>query len=272
MPLVRDPLDPRDSMYHFLAFYLRWWREKEGLSLTQCGQIIGAARSTVSNLEAGRQRPHDDWMRMLDLKYGTGLLFQLLLWYARMAHDPDWARQVMGYEKQSTSMKIYHGQVIPRPFQTEDYIRGLVQASWPTEDPEAKITRRMHRQNVILERENPPLLWLLIDESVLARPVGGTEVMRAQLEHLRKMACLPHVIMRIVPTSAGPHWGLDGPFQVVSLEGRDVAFAGAQNGGRLIEAPGETRHFSTMFDRIGAKALPEDASVGLVDQYLENYT
>ncbi|WP_165965366.1 helix-turn-helix domain-containing protein [Actinomadura bangladeshensis] len=73
-----------------------------GLSLTQCGEIIGAARSTVSNLEAGRRRPQDDQMRLLDRAYGTGLLFQVLLWFARMAHDPDWGRQIDKYEEEAS--------------------------------------------------------------------------------------------------------------------------------------------------------------------------
>ncbi len=38
MPIVREPLDPKISMWYFLAFYLRFWREKMGLSLTQCGR------------------------------------------------------------------------------------------------------------------------------------------------------------------------------------------------------------------------------------------
>ncbi|WP_420865750.1 helix-turn-helix domain-containing protein [Actinomadura welshii] len=60
MPIVREPLDPKVSMWYFLAFYLRFWREKTGLSLTQCGEIMGVTRGTVSNFEAGRRRLQDD--------------------------------------------------------------------------------------------------------------------------------------------------------------------------------------------------------------------
>ncbi|QKW38324.1 helix-turn-helix transcriptional regulator [Actinomadura sp. NAK00032] len=270
MPIVRDPLNPKLSMWHFLAFYLRFWRERAGLSLTQCGEIMGVTRGAVSHFEAGRRRPHDDHMRALDKHYGTGWLFQLLLWFARMAHDPNWGRQLVKYEQEAEEIRVYHGHTIPRPLETVEYMRALVETG-TAEDIEFEINERVARQQKLLDREKPPFLWVLMDEKVLSYEVGGRDVMLAQLQHLRKMMELPNVIVRFVQPSAGAHRGFDGPFQVISLDGRDVAYAGAQNGGRLIEVPGEVREFWTKFEHIGAKALPEDASRALVEQYLEQY-
>ncbi|MEV3919545.1 helix-turn-helix domain-containing protein [Actinomadura coerulea] len=271
MPIVRDPLEPKASLWHFLAFYLRFLREREGLSLTQCGKIIGVARSTVSNIEAGRQRPQEDQLVKLDAKYGTGTLLQLLLWYARNSHDPDWGRQFMRYEERADSFRLYHGKTIPRPFQTEQYMRALTQAGTPG-DADNTFARRLARQRALLEREVPPFFYVVLDEGALGSSVGGSGVMKAQLVHLRQMMDLSNIIIRFIPPSAGAHEGFDGPFQIISMEDRDVAYAGAQYGGRLIETPGEIRKLWAMFDRIGAKALPEDASRALVEQYLEQYT
>ena len=96
--------------------------------------------------------------------------------------------------------------------------------------------------------------------------------MKAQLAHLQEMMGLPNVIIRFIQSSAGAHEGFDGPFQIISMERRDIAYAGAQYGGRLIEAGSEVRDLWARFDRIGAKALPEDASRALVEHYLEQYT
>ncbi|MEW2354452.1 DUF5753 domain-containing protein [Spirillospora sp. NPDC029432] len=270
MPIVRDPLDPKISMWHFLAFYMRWWREKEGLSLAQCGQIMSAARSTVCNMEAGRQRPHDDQMRLLDKKYKTGVLFQLLLWYARTAHDPDWFRQYSQYETEGSCLRYFHGQAVPLPLQTDEYTWALVEAS-TSRNREDKMADRLARKKAILERESVPDIWILLDESVLIRQVGGPEVMKAQLVHLQKMATEPNVILRVVPFTAGATLGLDGSLQIISLEGRDIAYAGAQGGGRLIESPSEVRAAADKFDRIGAKAASEDGSLDIIQQYLERY-
>ncbi|MGW3770586.1 helix-turn-helix domain-containing protein [Actinomadura verrucosospora] len=268
MPIVREPLDPKISMWYFLAFYLRFWREKMGLSLTQCGEIMGVTRGSVSNFEAGRRRPHDDHMRALDRHFGTGMLFQLLLWFARMAHDPNWGRQLVKYEQEAHLIKTYHGQVIPLALQTDEYTWAYVQVG-NRKDFDSEMAERVARKKSFFSRGSAVEMWATIDESVLAREVGGPEVMRAQLEHLLAMAELPQVSIRIIPFGSGAHVGVDGSLQVLSLESRDIAYSGAQNGGRLIETPGEVRELSVMFDRIGAKAASEAASREIIYRYME---
>ncbi|WUH98554.1 helix-turn-helix transcriptional regulator [Spirillospora sp. NBC_00431] len=270
MPIVREPLDPKISMWVFLAFYLRFWREKMGLSLTQCGQIMGVTRGTVSNIEAGRRRLQDDHAQALDRHYGTGLLFQLLLWFARMAHDPNWGKQLVKYEQEAHLIKTYHGQVIPLALQTDEYTSEYIQVS-TRKDVEDAMTRRVARKESFFARGTEVEMWATLDENVLVREVGGPEVMKAQLEHLLVMADLPQVSLRIVPFKSGAHVGVDGSLQVLSLESRDIAYSGAQNGGRLIEAPGEVRELSVMFDRVGAKALSEEGSREIIKRYLECY-
>ncbi|WP_339154943.1 helix-turn-helix transcriptional regulator [Actinomadura luteofluorescens] len=120
MPIVRDPIEPRLSIYHFLAFYLRFLREKAGLSLTQVGKIIGVARSSVCNMEAGRQRPQEDHVAKLDEYYGTGKLLQLLLWFARLAHDPNWLCDVKSHVSSECMIggrwKVgMHSRLVPEP-------------------------------------------------------------------------------------------------------------------------------------------------------------
>lgn len=270
MPIVREPLDPRLSLWHFLAYELRFERERRGLSLTQMGQIINAARSTVSNIEAGRRKIDDGQAKTIDRTWTTGRLFELLLWYARTSHNPNWFRQYSHYEATASVIKIYHGQAIPGPLQTDDYIRALLEMDDPKHF-DAAVAERIARKRAIFGREDPPFVWALMDESVLGFPVGGAKVMKDQLQHLLELSRLPHVIVRIIPTLSGAHLGIDGPFQVISLETRDVAYSGAQNGGRLIEGTGEVKEFAIKFDRIGAKAASEDGSRALIEQYLERY-
>jgi DNA-binding XRE family transcriptional regulator len=271
MKIVRDPLDPKISMWHFLAYYLRFMREKEGLSLAQWGKIIGMARSSVSNIEAGRAKLQVDYARRLDVKFETGGLFELLLWYARMAHDPNWFKQYSQHERQAVEIKVFHGQLIPLLFQTDDYTRRYGRLS-TAKDREAVLAGRIARKRAILDREDPPYIWALLDEAVLARRVGGAEVMKSQLAHLLEMGERWNVILRIVPFSAGEHEGSDGFFQLIGLHDRDIAYAGAFGGGRLIEMPNEIKEVVDSFERIGAKADSQDASRTLIKKYLESYT
>jgi DNA-binding XRE family transcriptional regulator len=270
MAIVRDPLDPKISMWHFLAYYLRFTREKEGLSLSQWGKIIGMARSSVSNIEAGRAKLQVDYARRLDVKFETGGLFELLLWYARMAHDPNWFKQYSQHERQAAEIKVFHGQAVPLLLQTDDYTRAYGRLS-TAKDREGVLAGRLARKRAVLEREDPPYIWALLDESALARRVGGDAVMRAQLQHLLEMTDRWNVILRVVPFLTGEHLGSEGFFQLIGLHDRDIAYAGAQGGGRLIEMPDEIKQFADTFERIGAKADSQDASRELIRKYLERY-
>lgn len=270
--MVRDPLDPKISMWHFLAYYLRFLREKEGLSLAEWGKIIGMARSSVSNIEAGRAKLQADYARRLDVKFETGGLIELLLWYARTAHDPNWFRQYSQYERQAIEIKVFHGQVVPLLLQTDDYTRAYGRLSM-ARDREAVLAGRLSRKHEVMGRgEDGPRIWALLDEAVLMRQVGGPGVMKGQLEYLLNLADRWNVILRIIPFSAGEHLGGDGFFQLIGLENRDIVYAGAQSGGRLIEMVDEVKVCADTFERIGAKAESQDASRKLIERYLERYS
>ncbi|MFI0485376.1 DUF5753 domain-containing protein [Actinomadura sp. 9N215] len=187
-----------------------------------------------------------------------------------MAHDPNWGKQLVKYEQESHLIKTYHGQVIPLALQTDEYTWAYVQSGTP-KDFDAEMAERVARKKSFFSRGTEVEMWATLDESVLAREVGSPEVQKAQLEHLLAMADLPQVSLRIVPFKSGAHLGVDGSLQILSLESRDIAYSGAQNGGRLIETPGEVRELSVKFDRIGAKAASLEASREIIKRYLESY-
>jgi hypothetical protein len=129
---------------------------------------------------------------------------------------------------------------------------------------EARIARQ-----AILDRSRPLVLWVVLDNAVLCRPVGGTEIMRAQLAHLLEMGRRPNVAVRVVPWSSAEYIGQDGFFKLLSSETSDVAYAEVPTGGRLIMEPREVRDFGLRHDRIGVKILPEDLSRGLITEAME---
>lgn len=266
-----DEIDPTSSLYAWLAYDLRFYREKHGMTGSQVGKIIGCVRSHVSNLEAGRARPDKAQARALDKAWNTGGHFERLLWFARSSHDPDWFRQSAEYEAQARVNRIYQGQVIPVPLQTEGYARAVLSMA-RVKDVERALAGRMERQEGILGRQEPALLVALLDQDALDRPVGGARVMREQLQRLLDLGGRPDVIIRVIARSTGAHYGLNGPFQIMSLENRDVAYIGAFRGGRLVQDPAEARELAVDFELIGAKALSEDASRDLIGNLMEGFS
>ena len=207
--------------------------------------------------------------RIIDKHFNTGGLFELLLWYARKGHTPDWAQSVAAYESMALVIRIYQGQCIPAPFQTEEYAQALLRARSNVEDLGGALAERMARQAAMLERPDPPRVWLLLDESVLDDCVGSADIMRRQLHHLLELLQRPRLSARIIPRSVGAHIGKDGPFRIVTIDSRDIAYAGAARGGRLIELCDEVEEFRLDFDLLGQKAASDDASRVLIERRLE---
>lgn len=267
---VRESIDPKSSLWAWLAFDLWFYRTQRGLSLAQVAMIVKSTRGTVSNWEAGRFRPSDTCMKRLDEAWNTGGHFERLHMFACAGHDPDWFRQYVQYEMASEIIKVFHGKNFPLLVQTEAYAQGVLRAAGHVHEAEATTKARMKRQE-ILTRDDPPYLWILIDQEVLDCPVAGREVMRGQLARLLEVAELPNVCVRVILRESGWHPGHDGPFQVLRIRGREVAYAGAQIGGRLIEAGDQADILAIRFDQIGAMALSRAASRDLIEQTMRTY-
>jgi DNA-binding XRE family transcriptional regulator len=234
-----ESLDPDESLWHAIAFHLRYERQKRGMSQTEVGAIIGVNKHGVSNAEAGRNKLTRIQSDRLDKAWDTGGLFARLRRFARLNHNPDWPARVDCYQREANQLKIFYNSFIPLPLQTEDYARGLLSAGHGAgliHDVEAALTRRMDHQAAILERPVPPLIWAVLDEAAL-RPMGHPAMMKAQFEHLVACSRMPHVSLRVVPLTAAPHIGIDGWFWLFELAGRRVAaFAGTTlDVGRVID-------------------------------------
>lgn len=258
--------DPDESLWSWLAHDLRFYRTKHGLSLAQLGRIIGRTRGSVSACEHGRRRITDREAVILDELWETGGHFARLLRFARLGHDPDWDKEHLETEARSTVIRTYESSWVPGLLQTADYARATFKAAGL--DPDPLVERRLARHELI-DRESPPVLWVVLDHAVLLREVGGGSVMREQLAHLLHVAEQPNVSLRVVPLNAGAHMGQDGSFKLMKTSAGDVAYVEAPAGGRLIMDSDEVVSLQLRYDRIGALALPEPMSRSLIRECME---
>jgi transcriptional regulator with XRE-family HTH domain len=264
---IKPSPDPNESMWNWIAYDLRLYRVRRGLSGQDLARILNVARSSVSRLENNVAQLDDRMALRLDKEWNTGGHFSRLLWYARLGHDPDWFKQHVDIETRSFVIKIWENALIPGLLQTEDYARAALVAGG-VRDVEGLLAARMARQEVLF-REDPPILWILLWEPILEVPVGGKAVMRAQLAHLLKMSESADIAIRIVPTRAGAHPGLDGAFKIMTTETGDIAFADSPGGGRLVPSAAEGRSYVVRYDRIGQQAMSEIPSRERIEQAME---
>jgi transcriptional regulator with XRE-family HTH domain len=262
--------DPMISMWTWLAHDVRFYRTRAKMSGTKLGELLGCDRSTISRIESATLKIDDKQAKILDRIFDTGGHFLRLLRYAELGHDPDWFKAFIGYEKTAASIRIYEALVITGLLQIEEYNRALLMAARIVDDVEEALATLVARQ-AVLDRDPPPNMWVLLNESALRQPVGGAEVMRKQLAHLLEMSEHPHISLRVISTEVGAHVGLDGSFSVLESPASRAAYASALPQGRLILAAAEIEWYKDRFEQIGSDALSRSGSRQMIRQVLEEF-
>jgi len=277
-----------------LGAQLRRLREAVGIPAEKAGYEIRASRSKISRMETGRVglkvRDVEDLLTLygvLDEQQRAKIITLARRsrepeWWAKYNDIlPDWFETYLGLESAAASIRSFEMQFVPGLFQTEDYARTIIRADHPEED-DTEITRRvelrMARQAILKRPVNPPALEVALRESVLRCPVGGTEIMAAQLDRLAGAAGLPNVSMRVVPFSAGFHLGmLTGGFTLLRfpLNGSgtetepDTVYSDSFTGAIYLDKPGELARYSRAFAEIWETSLDEDSSRAFIGRAAE---
>jgi transcriptional regulator with XRE-family HTH domain len=137
---------------------------------------------------------------------------------------PAWFRAYVDLEAAAALIRTYEGQLIPGLLQTDDYMRALVHGAH-LDDSGGEVGRRVRlrmARQMLLTREQPPRLWAVVDEAALRRPVGGLEVMRAQLERLLEVSKLPNVTLQILPFGTGAHPAMGNSFSILRFPDEEL--------------------------------------------------
>ena len=91
-----------------------------------------------------------------------------------------------GTEDKARRLRDWMPGIVTGLLQTEDYARALLE-TYPGATGEAvngRLAARMERQRRVLMRDDPPLVWFVVDEFALYRLVGSAEIMAAQMRQL----------------------------------------------------------------------------------------
>ncbi|MFC6880511.1 helix-turn-helix domain-containing protein [Actinomadura yumaensis] len=222
-----------------LRVELRRSRDGSGLTQDQVAESLDWSLSKVIRIESGAVNISTTDLRALLSLYGVAEeRIAELVTLARAARERAWwsgykkviSQQyydLIGYESAAAAIRQFEPLVIPGLLQTQEYAHAYISGIISPErrgDVDALVEVRMRRQE-ILERDHPPLLFFIVDESTVRRQIGGPRVMREQLRHLVELASHPQVVIEVVPFTAGVHPGLQGAFTILefaSAEDDDV--------------------------------------------------
>jgi transcriptional regulator with XRE-family HTH domain len=266
-----------------LARELRRLRERAGVSREQVMQLLDCDPAKVSRIESGKQGVSTAEARVLlglyqiDDPAEQERVFELVR-EARKREEtvpvPPYLRAYVSLEAEAAEIKIFHIDLIPGLLQTERYVRALAAAHDPTQshtEVDQLVTIRRERQARLLG-DNPPALWVVVTEAAVRTLAGDGDVMREQLARVLELAELPHVSVRLIPFSSGPHASMGVPFSILRLPGPDaseVVYLEDQWSADYLDKPKQTSAYSVVFDRICTSALDEQGTRAAIEEVMK---
>jgi transcriptional regulator with XRE-family HTH domain len=268
-----------------LGAELRELREKSELVAEAVAKEMGFSRPKLTRIEQGEVRVSKNDMKALLHMYGVDdperqnhyieaarESRKSGWWQAYQDTLPRTYTEYISLEADATEIKNFEPILIPGLLQTEAYMRAAIRANpamLPTTEVDELVKVRRERQE-ILERLHPPRLWAILGESAIRQTIGGPAVMREQLGRLETLTGYPHIVIQVLPHSAGAHAGLTGGFVMFTLP-RDPDVVSVENmtGTLYMDHPGERQGYGEAFDHLRAAALNPADSLTLIQRAAE---
>ncbi len=267
-------LDPSQSLPALYGAKLRKLRVRAGLTQRELGDKVPIAHSRIAQFELGKETPTETVSGRLDEILGADGDLSDLWEHLQRFPPTDAYREYRKYEARAVAMHKYQAHTVPGLLQTEAYAREVMRHALPwctAEEINEKVEARLARRSVLIKRD-PPLLWTVLDEAVIRRPVGGRSVMREQLARLLEAATAANVEIQVLPFAVGGHACMGGSVTVLSFDnGPDVVYL---EGGTLTSMVRDRRtvaRHSHRYDRLHALALAPEASVRWIEEAMEEF-
>ncbi|WP_392840804.1 Scr1 family TA system antitoxin-like transcriptional regulator [Streptomyces sp. LN500] len=248
------------------------FRTAADLTQAQLADRVRLQVETIASIEQGRRALLPDLARQLDHLLETkGALETAVDNMPEVDLIPAWAEQYMDLEREALALSWFENQVLPGLLQTENYARAVFRSKVPViseDDINAQVAARMARQE-ILHRKVPPTACFIISEAIIRDRLGGNEVHRETLQHLRTCTHLPGITLQVMPLGRQAHAGLDGPF--ILLETPDyqhLAYTETQRGSHLVADPDEVSILAQKYAMLRTQALNTEDTKGQLDRLL----
>ncbi len=274
----------RTVLRMILGRQLQALREKAGMSYEQAAEAIYSSPWTIRRMERAEGGLKPLTVKSLLTAYGVTDVresdaFLALAkdaskpgwWHTYTDVLPGWFRTFVGLEEAASLIRGYEPHAVPGLLQTPDYARASVQVGFPeatSDEAGRRVALRLARQK-ILDRPNPPRLWVVIDETALRRPAAttGPGVMRAQLDRLIDAAERPNITLQVLPFTAGLHPAMHGLFYLLRFPDEqmpDIVYGEHMTSAFYLDKPQEAAAYLEVLDRICAQAASADDTVKLL--------
>ncbi|MFC9425454.1 Scr1 family TA system antitoxin-like transcriptional regulator [Streptomyces sp. NPDC056987] len=258
------------------SIYGDWLKERRvaaGLTQQELADVAIMTRSHISHIEAGRRIPSKDDARRLDRALNTGNVLSSFL-----PQDDDTiadyfepARQL---EQQATAIREFALSFVPGILQTNRYASAVLGTTYPPRSDEERdrhVVTRLERANILADPVTP-VVWALLDEAVLRRPVGGPEVMAEQILHIVHLAEIKRVRVHVLPLALGVHPLMQSMLTLMWFEDQPpAAYSEGLSVGKVHDSPAVVERLQGAYDLALGDALPLKESLTLMRATAKEY-
>ncbi|MEW2429525.1 helix-turn-helix transcriptional regulator [Micromonospora sp. NPDC047644] len=288
VPAEGGPTTGPTVLRMLLGAQLRRLRESSGVTREGAGWEIRSSESKISRMELGRVGFKERDVADLLTLYGVTEDHErdALLKLARDANSPgwwhrygdvlpSWFQSYLGLEAAAALIRSYEVQFVPGLLQTREYARAVVLLGHGTAGPgeiDRRVALRMQRQQ-LLQRQNPPQLWAVVDEAALRRPIGGAEVMRGQLTALIEATKLPHIRLQVIPFAAGGHAAAGGAFTILRFgdqELPDIVYIEQLTSAIYLDKRDDLDYYAVAMERLCVEAEPPERTAEILGGLLDD--
>ncbi len=214
--------------------------------------VAGSERADLLHLgeEGRRRRPKTPW--------GSAI--------------PDRLRKFFNTEETAQRIDLYRSDLLHGLVQTESYARAVIEtnSTLRRDEVEHLVQARLARQER-LTGSHPPAYTLVIREAVLRLPVGTAETRRDQIDHLKRLAKLPHITIRIIPDDVGLTGALYFPFMILTPPANraKTVYVETLTDGLFVDEESRIGHYEAVFKELLAVSVEGGDATRLMDKLAE---
>lgn len=266
----KKELDPDSSPQAAFGALMRSHREARGWTQDELGEQMGYSSTHLSSVETGRKFPTLRLSRSADQALGLDVFERK---YRELRHGSllEGFPEFVEREFRASEIRLYEVGVMPGLLQTPEYAEVLAESAVRrgaiTPDKARDRMAMVAERQAVLARTPPPMVFAVLDESCVRRPVGSQEVVDGQLARLLEFAEQPNTVLQIAPFAMAEHRPFNLPVYVLTQADRSlVSYAESAQRGHLERDNKFVLPVLTAYHQLQAGALSQAESVAMIEQ------
>ncbi|MFI5934907.1 helix-turn-helix domain-containing protein [Actinoplanes sp. NPDC051494] len=273
---------------------LREARESRGLTQQQVADEMEWSHSKVIRIENGDVTIAPNDLRPLLTLYGIKDRNQVgdLLTAAKIARTRQrqaWYQgaefrerlspatlRLIEYEAEATAIRSYSIYYMPGFLQTPEYAEGLTgkfREDMGDDRLQVILKARELRRQTVESRLGQVRVYVLLEESVLMRPIGGPAIFAEQLRQMREAATQERIHLRMLPFDFDYSIPNNGSYDLMSLSENesDSEILYRENGmaDEIVEDSEITKRHRIRFEQLWNLSTNEADTIGRVEERIK---